>query len=85
LTTKILALVDALDNLVCFRLMPGQRGGTTGVAALIEGINFGALLGDKAYDADWLRSCLRQRDIEAVIPPRAKQLTPAAYDAQKYK
>jgi hypothetical protein len=44
LTTKILALVDALGNLVDFRLMPGQRGETTGVAALIEGINFSAFL-----------------------------------------
>ena len=65
--------------------MPGQRGETTGVAALIEGINFKALLGDKAYDADWLRCYLRQRGIDAVIPPRAKRLTPAIYDAEKYK
>jgi transposase len=48
LTTKVLALVDALGNLVRFRLMPGQRGETTGVAALLDGLNFGALLGDKA-------------------------------------
>jgi transposase len=85
LTTKILALVDALGNLVGFRLMPGQRGETTGVAALIEGITFSAFLGDKAYDADWLRSYLRDHGIEAVIPPRAKRLTPATYDAEKYK
>ncbi len=85
MTTKILALVDALGNLVRFRLMPGQRGETTGVAALIEGIHCGALLGDKAYDANWLRENLQQRGIEAVIPPRAKRLNPAAYDAEKYK
>jgi transposase len=85
LTTKILALVDALGNLVGFRLMPGQRGETTGVAALIEGITFSAFLGDKAYDVDWLRSYLRDHGIEAVIPPRAKRLTPATYDAEKYK
>ena len=65
--------------------MPGQRGETTGVAALIDGLNFGALLGDKAYDADWLRKNLQQRGIEAVIPPRAKRLNPANYDAEKYK
>jgi transposase len=52
LTTKILALVDALGNLVRFRLMPGQRGENTGVAALIEGLEFGAFLGDKAYHAE---------------------------------
>ena len=48
MTTKILALVDALGNLVHFVLLPGQRFDTIGVEPLIEGINFGALLGDKA-------------------------------------
>jgi len=65
--------------------MPGQRGETTGVAALLEGFKFDALLGDKAYDADWLRDDLRQRGAEAVIPPRAKRLNPADYDHEKYK
>jgi len=65
--------------------MPGQRGETTGVAALLDGFSFGALLGDKAYDADWLRNDLLQRGAEAVIPPRAKRLNPADYDEEKYK
>ncbi len=85
MTTKILALVDALGNLIRFRLMPGQRGETIGVAALLNGLNSDALLGDKAYDADWLRSDLLQHGVEAVIPPRAKRLNPANYDAEKYK
>jgi transposase len=85
LTTKILALVDALGNLVDFRLMPGQRGETTGVAALIEGLEFGAFLGDKANDADWSREELHQRGSEAVIPARAKRRIPGTYDAEKYK
>ena len=55
------------------------------MAALLEGLSFDALLGDKAYDADWLRSDLQQRGVEAVIPPRAKRLNPATYDAEKYK
>jgi hypothetical protein len=41
------------------------------VAALLDGLSFGALLGDKAYDADWLRRDLLQRGAEAVIPPSA--------------
>jgi hypothetical protein len=58
LTTKILALVDALGNLVRFVLLPGQRHDTVGVPPLIEGLAFGALLGDKAFDTDWLSSPL---------------------------
>ena len=54
LTTKIVAPVDALGNLVRFVLLPGQRHDTVGVAPLIEGVSFDALLGDKAFDADWL-------------------------------
>jgi hypothetical protein len=65
--------------------MPGQRGETTGVAALLEGLSFGVLLGDKAYDADWLRRDLLQCGAETVVPPRVKRLTPADYDEEKYK
>jgi transposase len=65
--------------------MPGQRGETTGVAALIDGLSFDAFLGDKAYDADWLRNLLRERGVEAVIPARAKRLNPAPHDTEKYK
>ena len=85
MTTKILALTDALGNLVGFKLMPGQRGETTGVAELIEGFSFDAFLGDKAYDADWLRDLLKERGIEAVIPARKGRLSPATHDAEKYK
>ena len=78
-------MVDGLGQLVCFKLLPGQRGEITGVADLIDGRTFGAFLGDKAYDADWLRDLLRERGIEAVIPARANRLNPAPHDAEKYK
>ena len=42
MTTKILALTDALGNLVRFNLLPGQRFDTVGVAPLIKDIKFGA-------------------------------------------
>ena len=56
LTTKIVALVDALGNLTRFLLLPGQRHDSIGVAPLIEGIDFEALLADKAFDIDWIRA-----------------------------
>ena len=40
MTTKILALTDALGNLVRFVLLPGHRFDTVGVAPLIDGIAF---------------------------------------------
>ena len=65
LTTKIVALVDALGNLTRFLLLPGQRHDSIGVAPLIEGIDFEALLADKAFDIDWIRAELDGRSAKA--------------------
>jgi hypothetical protein len=46
MTTKILALTDALGNLVRFVLLPGQRYDTVGVAPLIQGIEFESLIAE---------------------------------------
>src|SRR4029453_9220112 len=73
LTTKIVALVDALGNLVRFVLLPGQRHDTIGVPPLIAGLDFNALLGDKAFDVDWIRADLDARGAAAVIPPKASR------------
>jgi transposase len=85
LTTKILALVDALGNLVRFILMPGQRHDSVGVEPLILDTEFGALLADKAFDNDWLRAELNQRGAIAVIPPKANRSNPIACDFEMYK
>ena len=61
MTTKILALTDALGNLVRFELLPGHRFDTVGVAPLIDGIEFGALLADKAFDSNNIVADLNER------------------------
>lgn len=70
MSTKILALVDALGNLVSFTLLPGQRHDIVGVEALIKDKEFNALLAGKTFDADWLLEELNERACQAVIPPR---------------
>lgn len=50
LTTKIMALVDALGDLVRFVLLPGQRHDSIGVEPLVPGLDSAALVGDKAFD-----------------------------------
>ena len=52
LTTKILALTDALGNLVRFVLLPGHRFDTIGVPPLIDGLSFSALIADTAFDSN---------------------------------
>ena len=85
MTTKILALTDALGNLVRFVLLPGNRYDTIGVAPLIDGIDFDALLGDKAFDANWIVEELDQRGAKVVISQRPKRLSPLAIDDEMYK
>ncbi len=69
MTSKILALTDALGNLIDFRLLPGQAHDLRGTADLIAGLACGKLLADRAFDANWLREVLIEAKIEAVIPP----------------
>jgi transposase len=76
----VVALVDALGNLVRLVLLPGQRHDSVGVQPLIEGIAFGALLGDKAFDADWLRADLDGRGATAVIPPETNRKATIDFD-----
>ena len=85
MTTKILALTDALGNLVRFELLPGNRYDTIGVAPLIDGVAFDALLGDKAFDANWIVQDLNQRDAKVVISQRPKRLAPLAIDEEMYQ
>jgi transposase len=61
MTTKILALTDALGNLVRFVLLPGQRFDTVGVAPLIKGVEFDALIADKAFDSNDIIAELNER------------------------
>jgi transposase len=42
-------------------------------------------LGDKAYNADWLRDGLRDRGIHACIPPREERRKPAKYNKSHYR
>jgi hypothetical protein len=67
MTTKILALTDALGNLVRFELLPGHRFDTVGVEPPIEGVNFEGLIADKAFDSDWIIENLNERGAKVVI------------------
>lgn len=78
-------MVDALGNLVRFTLLPGQAHDMKGVAPLIEGVEFDALLADKAFDANWLLEELDGRGAAAVIPPKSNRNHQRDYDEAAYK
>jgi transposase len=77
MTTKILALTDALGNLVRFELLPGHRFDTVGVAPLIDGIEFGALLADKAFDSNKIVADLNERGAKIVISQHPRRSAPS--------
>lgn len=67
MTTKILALTDALGNLVRFELLPGHRYDTVGIEPLLDGVDFGGLITDKAFDSDAIVADLNARGAKIVI------------------
>ncbi|MBP2229381.1 transposase [Azospirillum agricola] len=85
MTTKILAVVDALGNLGRFMLLPGQRHDSVGVAPVLEGIEFSALLADKAFDSNAIRALVAERGAVAVIPSKADRSVPIPHDTEMYK
>jgi transposase len=85
LTNKILALTDALGNLVRFVLLPGRRHYTVGVAPLIEDGEFGTLIADKAYDSNWIITELNNHGAGIVIPQRTRPSNSLQIDAEIYK
>jgi len=85
MTTKIMALTDALGTLVDVRLLPGQAHDLRGTARLIAGLTCGKLFADPAFDANWLRETLSEARIKAVIPPKSNRRFPADFDRDTYK
>lgn len=85
MTTKILALTDALGNLVRFRLMPGQRFDSVGVPPLIDGLEFDVFIAGKAFDSNTIIAELDERGATVVISqhPRRSKLLPL--DREMYK
>ena len=85
MTTKILALTDALGNLVHFVLMPGHRFDTVGVPPLIKNFEFGGLIADKAFDSNSIIADLDERGARAVISQHPRRAIPLDIDAEIYK
>ena len=85
MTTKILALTDALGNLVRFVLLPGQRHDLQGISELLQDIDLQALLADKAFDANWLVERLQNENCQVVIAQKANRTEPLIIDSEIYK
>ena len=85
MTTKVHALVDALGNPCGLMLTQGQDHDLTCAQPLLENADPGALIGDKAYDADSLIDTLNQRAITPVIPPKTNRKVKRDCDFALYR
>lgn len=68
-----------------FVLLPGHRFDTVGVAPLIEGVTFDAMLADKAFDSNWIIADMNARGALICISQRPQRLAPLIIDPEIYK
>ena len=68
-----------------FELLPGDRYDAVGVAPLIDGLRFDALLADKAFDSNWIVEEMNERGAQIVISQRPQRKHPLDIDGEMYK
>nr|WP_244623627.1 IS5 family transposase [Bradyrhizobium cosmicum] len=86
-TSKLHCLTDALGRPLAFHLTVGEAADCKAYDALI-GLpekTPDALLADKGYDADAIRTDLSERKIKAVIPGRSNRRVKIEHDRTLYK
>ena len=86
LTTKIHALTDARGLPIKFLLTPGQAHDLLGADTLLIDLGEGdVLLGDKAYDADWLRQRIEAQGAAPNIPDKSTRRERHCFSKALYK
>ena len=66
-------------------VLPGQAHDLAAMPDLLEGLPFGTLIGDKAFDADWLLAEVTGRGAEAVIPSKRSRAGTRDHDREMYR
>ena len=68
-----------------FELLPGHRYDTIGVPPLIAGLEFDALIADKAFDTNAIIADLDARGAKIVISQHPRRVSPLKIDLEMYK
>lgn len=66
-------------------LTGGQQAECQQAPALLAGQQASAVVADKGYDTDAVRSLLAQRNMQAVIPAKSNRVLPIPHDRELYK
>ena len=86
LTTKIGAAVCATtQKIICVVLAPGQRNDCVLAEALLGPTEGAAVIADKAFDTDLIRTDLAARGCDAVIPSKANRRRPHKLNKALYR
>ena len=84
--SKLHAVCDGRGRPLVMLLSEGQMSDFKGAALMLEALpKAKALLGDRGYDADWLRQALAARGITACIPSKVNRKVPIPHDATLYR
>jgi len=78
-------LADALGRPLRFILTGGQVHDVVTAPALLNGIEGGGVIADKAYDSNSLRQLIANAGMIAVIPSTRSRKVLIPYDADLYK
>ena len=86
MSTKLHAICDSQGRPLELLITAGQVSDYIGARALLSSLpKVKWLLGDRGYDADWLREALQDKGISACIPSRKQRKRPVKYDKRRYK
>ena len=77
---------DGRGRPLTFFLSPGQMSDARGALVLLAELpKAKRILGDKGYDADWLRDALKARGLRLCIPARRGRRHPASHNKRLSK
>lgn len=77
---------DGRGRPLTFFLSPGQMSDARGALVLLAELPAAKrILGDKGYDADWLREELKGRGLRICIPAQRRRRRPASHNKRLYK
>ena len=86
MNSKLHAVCDGRGRPLILLLTEGQMSDFKGAALIIDRLpDAKALIGDKGYDADWLRAALLAHGIAPCIPQKSNRIEPIPYDKTLYK
>lgn len=78
-------LADALGRPLRFLLTGGQVHDSKAVAGLLDGVDAGGVIADKAYDSNAIRRTIAAAGMTAVIPSNRSRKTLIPHDVHLYK